>query len=359
MAATADGKLTAFEHIEIGQTSQFDPVVNPGTHMTRAMYASPNIRTEQRLARSDTNTPGFMRAPNEMQTFFALESAVDELSIKLGMDPVELRRVNDTDRHPVADGPFSSRSLMACYDAASTSFGWAERDVAVGSMTDGDWLVGYGCATATYPTAVAPFEARVKMQSSEHALVELAAHDVGTGAYTIMGQIAAQRLGLPVDAEEVAMGHSVLPLAPLAGGSVTSASAGSAVHLACLNVGVSVATTLSEMADNPFSGMDPALITLEDGELRGHDGQTMPLIKALELTPRGEVTVDGKYAHPDLPKQALRTTYKGGKSIRSWIRLAQDFLTLPQCCIKFRVQKLIELYISTGGGPHCTEFLLD
>ena len=252
MAASADGKLTAFEHIEIGQTSQFDPVVNPGTHMTRAMYASPNIRTEQRLARSDTNTPGFMRAPNEMQTFFALESAVDELSIKLGMDPVELRRVNDTDRHPVADVPFSSRSLMACYDAASTSFGWADRDVAVGSMTDGDWLVGYGCATATYPTAVAPSEARVKMQSSGHALVELAAHDVGTGAYTIMGQIAAQRLGLPVDAVEVAMGHSVLPLAPLAGGSVTSASAGSAVHLACLNVGVSVATTLSEMADNPF-----------------------------------------------------------------------------------------------------------
>jgi len=312
MAATADGKLTAFEHIEIGQTSQFDPVVNPGTHMTRAMYASPNIRTEQRLARSDTNTPGFMRAPNEMQTFFALESAVDELSIKLGMDPVELRRVNDTDRHPVADVPFSSRSLMACYDAASTSFGWADRDVAVGSMTDGDWLVGYGCATATYPTAVAPSEARVKMQSSGHALVELAAHDVGTGAYTIMGQIAAQRLGLPVDAVEVAMGHSVLPLAPLAGGSVTSASAGSAVHLACLNVGVSVATTLSEMADNPFSGMDPALVTLEDGELRGHDGQTMPLIKALELTPRGEVTVHGKYAHPDLSMQALRTTYKGG-----------------------------------------------
>ena len=171
-------------------------MINPGTHMTRAMYACPNIHTEQRLARSDTNTPGFMRAPNEMQTFFALESAVDELALKLAMDPVELRRVNDTKTHPVDGVPFSSRSLMACYDSAAKSFGWAGRSVAPRSMSDGDWLVGYGCATSTYPTAVAPSAARVRMYGAGTAVVELAAHDVGTGAYTIMGQIAAQRLGL-------------------------------------------------------------------------------------------------------------------------------------------------------------------
>lgn len=315
LAATDDGRLTAFEHIEIGQTSQFDPVVNPGTHMTRAMYASPNIHTQQRLARSDTNTPGFMRAPNEMQTFFALESAVDELAGKLGMDPVELRRVNDTDRHPVADVPFSSRSLMACYDAAAKSFGWAERDTAIGSMSSDDWLVGYGCATATYPTAVAPSEARVRVQSSGHALVELAAHDVGTGAYTIMGQIAAQRLGLPVSAVEVSMGNSNLPIAPLAGGSVTSASAGSAVHVACLNAGASIAHTVSGLKGNPLSGVNPDDITLDNGQLRGPDGQIISLMKALELTPRGEISADGKYAHPDLTTQALRTTYKGGYGV--------------------------------------------
>ena len=315
LAATTDGRFTAFEHIEIGQTSRFDPVVNPGTHMTRAMYASPNIHTEQRLGRSDTNTPGFMRAPNEMQTFFALESAVDELARKLDMDPVELRRVNDTKRHPVEDVPFSSRSLMECYDAAAASFGWGERDAAVGAMTDGDWLVGYGCATATYPTAVAPSEARVRMQSSGTALVELAAHDVGTGAYTIMGQIAAQRLGLPLAGVEVEMGNSNLPLAPLSGGSVTSASAGSAVHVACLNVAADVARTVSGMADNPLSGLDPASITLDDGMLKGPDGQRMPLLDALKATPRGEVSATGEYAHPDLTTQALRTTYKGGYGV--------------------------------------------
>ena len=188
-------------------------MVNPGTHMTRAMYACPNIHTEQRLARSDTNTPGFMRAPNEMQTFFALESAVDELAMKLAMDPIELRRVNDARKHPVEGVPFSSRSLMACFDSAAASFGWARRSAAPRSMTDGDWQVGYGCATSTYPTAMAPSSARVRMYGAGTAVVELAAHDVGTGTYTILGQIAAQRLGLPVGAVEVLHGR----LGPAAG----------------------------------------------------------------------------------------------------------------------------------------------
>ena len=312
LAAAQDGKLTAFEHIETAQTSQFDNVVNPGTHMTQAMYACPNIHTEQRLVRSDTNTPGFMRAPNEMQTFFALESAMDELALALKMDPVELRRVNDTKRHPVKDVPFSSRSLMECYDAAAKSFGWSGRDAKPGAMTDGDWLVGYGCATATYPTQVAPSSARVRMNSGGTALVELAAHDVGTGAYTIMGQIAAARLGLPVDRVEVLMGDSNLPLAPISGGSVTSASAGSAVHVACMNLGMDVARVVSSMKDNPLAGVDPSKITLDNGVLKGPNGASMKLLDALKATPRGEATAQGDYAHPDLSEKALRQTYQGG-----------------------------------------------
>ncbi|GAD57669.1 xanthine dehydrogenase family protein molybdopterin-binding subunit [Limimaricola cinnabarinus] len=315
IGADASGKLTAFEHIEIAQTSQFDEVVNPGTHMTRAMYASPNIHTEQRLSRSDTNTGGFMRAPNEMQTFFGLESAMDELALKLGMDPVELRRVNDTQTHPVAEVPFSSRSLMECYDAASASFGWAGRNPEVGSMTDGDWLVGYGCATATYPTNVSPSAARVRMQGTGHAFIELAAHDVGTGSYTIFAQIAAARLGLPVSACDVVMGEAHLPLAPISGGSTTAASAGSAVHLACLNVAAQVAREVSQMSDSPFSGVDPERITLVDGVLRGPEGQSQPLLEALSSTPRGEATAEGEYRHPALTDEALRLTYQGGYGV--------------------------------------------
>ncbi len=339
LAATADGRLTAFEHIEIAQTSQFDAVVNPGTHMTRAIYACPNIHTEQRLARSDTNTPGFMRAPNEMQTFFALESAMDELALALRMDPIELRRVNDAKRHPLADVPFSSRSLMACYDAAAKGFGWANRTAAARSMRDGDWLVGYGCATSTYPTAMAPSAARVRMYGSGQALVELAAHDVGTGAYTIMGQIAAARLGLPVRAVEVSMGDSSLPIAPISGGSVTSASAGSAVHLACGNLATEVARTVSKMKDNPLSGVDPAGIVLDNGMLKGPGGRQMTLVDALKSTPRGEATAEGEYAHPELTDDALRTTYKGGYGVAGPVTKTHAMFAFGAQFVEVRVNR--------------------
>jgi xanthine dehydrogenase YagR molybdenum-binding subunit len=312
LGAAADGRLTAFEHVEIAQTSQFDAVVNPGTHMTRSMYACPNIRTEQRLARSDTNSPGFMRAPNEMQTFFGLEQALDELAVKLDMDPVELRRVNDAQDHPVEGVPFSSRHLMECYDSVADSFGWADRDPGVGAMRDGDWLVGYGCATATYPTNVSPAETRIRMQATGHAFVELAAHDVGTGTYTIIAQIVAARLGLPVEAVDVAMGEADMPLGPISGGSTTAASSGSATHNACLKLAERVAQTVTAMSEGPLAGLDPSRVTLEDGVLRGPDGQSQPLLEALKATPRMEETATGEYRHPALTDEKLRLTYRGG-----------------------------------------------
>ncbi len=312
LGADATGRLTAFEHVEIAQTPQFDDVVNPGTHITRAMYACPNIHTEQRLARSDTNAGGFMRAPNEMQTFFGLEQAMDELAVKLGIDPVEMRRVNDTDRHPVDDVPFSSRSLMRCYDAVSESFGWRDRKPDVASMTDGDWLVGYGCATATYPTNILASNARVRMQGSGSAYVELAAHDVGTGSYTIFAQIAAARLGLPLAACDVVMGEADLPVAPLSGGSTTAASAGSAVHDACMRIGRAVAEQVSAMNEGPLAGVDPSAITLQDGVLNGPDGQSQPLVEALAMTPAGEIEVVGEFRHPAMTDKMIRTTFAGG-----------------------------------------------
>ncbi|QFU08518.1 Xanthine dehydrogenase molybdenum-binding subunit [Rhodobacteraceae bacterium THAF1] len=312
LSAAADGKLTAYEHVEIAQTSQFDAVVNPGTHIARAMYACPNIHTEQRLSRSDTNTGGFMRAPNEYQTFWGLESAMDELAWKLDMDPVELRRVNDTMTHPTAGVPFSSRSLMESYDAVSQSFGWADRGREIGSMTDGDWLVGYGCATATYPTNILASNAQVRMQATGNAYVALAAHDVGTGTYTIMAQVAAARLGLPVEAVDVVMGEASFPVAPISGGSTTAASAGSAVHDGCMKIGQQVAARVSAMSDGPLSGVDASRVTLEDGVLRGPDGQSQSLQEALSMLPEGEIEVIGEFRHPALTDELIAATFNGG-----------------------------------------------
>lgn len=312
LGAASDGRLTAFEHIEIAQTSQFDNVVNPGTHITRAMYACPNIHTEQRLSRADTNTGGFMRAPNEMAPFFGMESAMDELAWKLDMDPVELRRANDTRTHPTEGVPFSSRSLMESYDAVAEGFGWADRGKAVGSMTDGDWLVGYGCATATYPTNILASNARVRMQGNGTAYVELAAHDVGTGTYTIMAQVAAAQLGLPVTAVDVVMGEADLPVAPLSGGSCTAASAGSAVHDGCQKIARQVAEQVVAMSEGPLSGLNAAQITLDEGVLRGPDGQSQSLKDALAMLPEGEIEVVGEFRHKAMTPQMIAATFAGG-----------------------------------------------
>ena len=163
---------------------------------------------------------------------FALESAMDEMAEKAGMDPVAFRRLNDTDKDWVTGKPYSSRSLMQCYDEASRAFGWAERDARPGSMRQGEWLVGYGCATACYPTQMGSCIARVTLRADGRARVDTAAHDVGQGAKTVIGQHAAHYLGLPEGSVEVHIGDSSLPPGPLAGGSISTASAGSAIKLA-------------------------------------------------------------------------------------------------------------------------------
>jgi xanthine dehydrogenase YagR molybdenum-binding subunit len=173
-----------------------------------------------------------MRSPPVVPYIYALESAMDELAIKLNLDPVELRRINDSSTDATGK-QWSSRSLMKCYDEASARFGWSKRSPQPGSMRDGNWLIGWGCASAVYPTHVGAAAARVWLMANGKARVQIAAHDLGTGAYTVIGQIAAERLGIPLSSVSVELGDSDLPPAPVAGGSNTTASACSAVLKAC------------------------------------------------------------------------------------------------------------------------------
>jgi xanthine dehydrogenase YagR molybdenum-binding subunit len=145
---------------------------------------------------------------------------------------VELRRINDSSTDATGK-QWSSRSLMKCYDQASERFGWSKRSARPGSMRDGDWLIGWGCASAVYPTHVGAAAAHVQLIANGKARVQIAAHDLGTGAYTVIGQIAAERLGIPLSSVSVELGDSNLPPAPVAGGSNTTASACSAVMKAC------------------------------------------------------------------------------------------------------------------------------
>jgi xanthine dehydrogenase YagR molybdenum-binding subunit len=233
LGASRDGKLTALRHEGSEISSRADAYAVGGTKTTTRLYACPNIESLVSIVRADRNTPGFMRSPPEVPYMFALESAMDELAVKLNMDPIELRRINDTTREPIDGKPYTSRSLMACFDEGAKAFGWAQRISQPKSMSEGDWLIGYGCAATCYPTQMAPAAARVRLQRDGRVRVEIAGHEIGNGAYTVIGQAAAEKLGVPVEKVSVIIGDSDLPPAPVAGGSNSTASTCSAVITVC------------------------------------------------------------------------------------------------------------------------------
>jgi xanthine dehydrogenase YagR molybdenum-binding subunit len=232
LGAGRDGKIVGFSHEGWEVTSRPDPYAVAGVEDSARLYDFGTVKTHVTLVHADRNTPGFMRSPPVVPYIYALESAMDELAVKLDMDPVELRRRNDSMKDATGK-EWSSRSLMRCYDQAAAAFGWSRRTPQPGSMREDDWLIGWGCATAVYPSHVGAAAARVRLLPSGQARVQIAAHDLGTGAYTVIAQMAARELGLPFEAVEVELGDSDLPPAPVAGGSNTTASACSAVMKVC------------------------------------------------------------------------------------------------------------------------------
>ena len=311
LAASRDGKLTALRHEGWEVTSRPSNYNVSGTATTARMYACPNIETQVNIVHADRNTPGFMRAPPDMPYMFALESAMDELAVQLNMDPVELRRVNDTQTDPVSGKPFSSRSLMACFDAAGEKFGWKKRDPKPGAMRDGDWLVGWGCATATYPSNIGPGAARLTLTPEGKATVQLAGHEIGTGAYTVVALTVAHALGLKIEDVKVVMGDSELPPIPVAGGSNNAATTAHVAHKACGELRQRLAMAAVADKEGPFSGVEAATLTLENGALVGPGNKREPLAKAVSRVSSGVVEVYTEFAPPGLKPDAVHGLYQG------------------------------------------------
>ncbi|MFG1705878.1 xanthine dehydrogenase family protein molybdopterin-binding subunit [Nonomuraea sp. M3C6] len=232
MGADADGRLTALEHVAYEQSSTLVEYAEQTTTPTRVMYGTPALRTAHRLVRLDVATPSWMRAPGECPGMYALESAMDELAYATGLDPVELRVLNDPETEPDSGLPFSSRNLVACLREGARRFDWDRRDPEPGVRRDGEWLVGTGVAASTYPARRSPSKAVATVQDGEFH-IRLAAADIGTGARTVLTRVAAGTLGVAPDRVHVELGDSDLPDAPLAGGSMGTASWGSAVVRAC------------------------------------------------------------------------------------------------------------------------------
>ncbi|MEI7032215.1 xanthine dehydrogenase family protein molybdopterin-binding subunit [Streptomyces pratensis] len=241
LGAGLDGVLTAVSHEVVTQTSTVKEFVEQAAVPARVMYASPHSRTTHRVAALDVPTPSWMRAPGEASGMYALESAMDELACALGLDPVELRLRNEPETEPDSGRPFSSRGLAACLREGAARFGWHDRDPRPAARQEGRWLLGTGVAAATYPVLVSRSSASAATDGGGAFRVEVNATDIGTGARTVLAQIAADALGTDPDAVRIAIGSTDLPTAPLAGGSSGTASWGWAVHKAATELAARIA----------------------------------------------------------------------------------------------------------------------
>ena len=304
LAAERDGKLTAYWHEAREVSSRPDDYVVGGNKVSTAMYGAPNIWSKVYLVKADRNTPGFMRSPAELPYMYALEAAMDEMAVALKMDPVEFRRINDTDKNPANGAPYTSRSLMKCYDEAARAFGWDKRSAEPGSMRDGEWLVGWGCATACYPTQMAPAVARVHLTDTHKVRVEIASQDVGTGAYTVIGQMAAERLGAKMTDVKVELGDSRLPPGPVSGGSITTASSCSAVLLAC------------EAILRRLTGQQEVKgVTIEGNLIKMPDGKTLDLVAAFKKLNTVSIEELGEFVSKFGQPGDLAAAYQGQAKI--------------------------------------------
>jgi len=250
LGAERDGQLTAIAHDIVEQTATIHEFADPTAVPTRVMYAAPNRRTTHRLARLDVPATSWMRAPGECPGMFALESAMDELAIACGLDPIELRIRNEPAVDPESGRPFSSRNLVACLREGAQRFGWQPRDPTPRLRRAGPWLIGTGVAASSYPALQFPAAALVKVDQAGNYQVRIDAIDIGTGAWTALTQIAADALEVPPERVQLGIGDTSLPQALWATASTGTASWGWAIFNA--------ASALRARLQEEFGGSVPA-----------------------------------------------------------------------------------------------------
>ncbi|PWT84543.1 MAG: aldehyde oxidase, partial [Proteobacteria bacterium] len=214
LGANAGGTLDVITHDAVTVTSQYEDFHRQETGWSGLLYKSPNAKYAHRLAKLDLATSSDMRAPSAATALFALESAMDELAVALKLDPLELRLRCYSDRDQHDDRPYSSKALRECYRQGAEAFGWSKRNHEPRSMRDGSDLVGWGMATGVWEALQAPIAVRITLTANGHAEVACATSDIGTGTYTIMAQVAADMLGLPLDNISIKLGDSSLPQSP-------------------------------------------------------------------------------------------------------------------------------------------------
>ncbi len=236
LAADRDGVLTAIGHEAWSNNTPGEAFFETAAGATRSLYAAQNRMTAHRLVPLDLPVSASMRAPGEAVGLLALESAMDELAVALDMDPIALRIKNEPQRDPEKGRPFSTRTLVPCMQQGAELFGWSKRNAKPAQVRDGEWLVGMGVSAAIRGNPMLAAKASISLDPDGVATVKTSMTDIGTGSYTILAQIAADMLGLPIDRIRVELGDTDLPAAPGSGGSFGASSSGAAVFDACANL---------------------------------------------------------------------------------------------------------------------------
>jgi xanthine dehydrogenase YagR molybdenum-binding subunit len=307
LGANAGGTLDAITHNAVTVTSQFEDFHRQETGWSGLLYQCANASYGHKLAHLDLATSCDMRAPSAASAVFALESAMDELAVALKLDPLELRLRCYSERDQNTDKPYSSKNLRECYRQGAAAFGWDKRSPEPRSMRDGTELLGWGMATGVWEALQVPIAVRIFLTANGHAEVSCATSDIGTGTYTIMAQVAAELLGLPLDSVSVKLGDSTLPQSPVEGGSWIAASVANGIATTTGAVREELLRLAKQMPNSPLADATPDEVTLADGKLvsRRDASRAVPIAEAMRRAGidriEGEKSTtfadDGAHAH--------------------------------------------------------------
>ena len=342
LGALADASFSAIQHDVIAETSFLEDWTEPSAIVTRMLYACPNQVTTHRLAKLHIGTPTFTRAPGEASGSYALECALDEMAVKLKIDPIELRLRNHAAQDPNKNKPFSSKSLRECYRVGAERFGWSRRNAEAGAVREGRWRIGMGMATATYPANRSAAEALARVLPDGSAVVQSGSQDLGTGTYTVMTQVAADALGITPAKIRFELGDSRMPRAPVSGGSQSVASVAPAVQAACAAVRAKLVAMAVASDDSPLYRQPVDQVIITDGRLHLRDAASTGEMIAVLLARNGGQTVSARgESKPGAEREKYSMHSFGAVFAEVWVDGELGVIRLPRLSGAYAVGKLL------------------
>ena len=307
LGADSGGKLLSFGHEATAITSQFENFQRDFVHWSSLLYGCENSELSQKLVKLDQNTPCDMRAPSGAEGLYAIECAMDELAYAANVDPFDLRLINYSDQDQIENRPYSSKELRECYRRGAEKFGWSSRNPRPRSMRNGSELIGWGMATGIWEAMQMKASARAVLTANGSVEIASATADIGPGTYTMMTQVAAEMLGVPIENVTAKLGDSSLPDAPVEGGSFTTSSVGSAIRAACRAVQKEIFRLSQTMPASPLAGAKLTDVIFVDGVIRhkrdgGREVSVADAMRAgkadrIEKEATIDPEEDGKFSH--------------------------------------------------------------